>query len=291
MLDRGERRGVELGYSVMSNWYYLDEINQVNGPLSPHEMRNKVSDSVAYVWRDGLDEWTLSSDCPELERKVYVLKTRPQSSGKNTVGLDEDGQPQSSAFNHKNNVSKAINELLGIAKVVLMDGVVSDEEADFLKQWCENHSSLRKEWPISVLSNRMTEIFADGIVDDSERKDLKNLLEKITGGKPDVCDTEKLAIRLPIKSPEPEIVFEDKNFCITGKFILGPRKKVSSEIKSRGGFVESSVTYDLDYLVIGTEASRDWKHGNFGRKIEKAVKYQDKGGLFIVSEEHFVSSF
>ena len=66
-----------MGYSVMSNWYYLDEINQVNGPLSPHEMRNKVSDSVAYVWREGLDEWTLSSDCPEL----YIMPLSVSGKG------------------------------------------------------------------------------------------------------------------------------------------------------------------------------------------------------------------
>ena len=46
---------------------------------------------------------------------------------------------------------------------------------------------------------------------------------------------------------------------------------------------------DLDYLVIGSLASREWAHTSHGRKIEKAMDYKKKGcSINIVSEEQWV---
>jgi hypothetical protein len=49
------------------------------------------------------------------------------------------------------------------------------------------------------------------------------------------------------------------------------------------------VTLDLDYLVVGTAASRDWAGTSHGRKIEKAVAYQERGeDLMVIAEEDWV---
>ena len=127
------------------------------------------------------------------------------------------------------------------------------------------------------------------MIDETERKDLTELIQQISGENPDVSEVPNLAIRLPFKTPGPEIHFEGNEFCLTGKFLFGPRKKVAAEIESKGGRIGKSVTMGLNFLVIGTQSSRDWKHGNFGRKIEKAVEYQDDDILTIVSEEHWAS--
>ena len=49
----------------------------------------------------------------------------------------------------------------------------------------------------------------------------------------------------------------------------------------------SGVVLDLDYLVIGTFASQDWAHNNYGRKIEKSIKYNEDGraNIAIISED------
>ena len=58
-----------------------------------------------------------------------------------------------------------------------------------------------------------------------------------------------------------------------------------------GGNVLDAVLVSLDYLVIGTMASREWKQSSFGTKIEKAIDFQKKGyGILIVSEEAWVQS-
>ncbi|MBJ3372551.1 NAD-dependent DNA ligase, partial [Salmonella enterica subsp. enterica serovar Typhimurium] len=67
----------------------------------------------------------------------------------------------------------------------------------------------------------------------------------------------------------------------------GKRAVVENLIKNAGGNISSGITQKLDFLVIGTLSSRDWKFSSHGRKIEKAISYRDDNGakLKIISEE------
>lgn len=94
---------------------------------------------------------------------------------------------------------------------------------------------------------------------------------------------------LPLDSPAPSIVFDAKQFCLTGKFCYGARSKCEREIKDRGGQAQSNVTQKTNYLVVGLLGSTDWKHSTYGLKIQNAIELQDKGHpISIVSEEHWV---
>ena len=39
------------------------------------------------------------------------------------------------------------------------------------------------------------------------------------------------------------------------------------------------MTYDTDFLVIGSYVSDSWKHEVFGRKIQKAMDYRAQEGV------------
>lgn len=66
-------------------------------------------------------------------------------------------------------------------------------------------------------------------------------------------------------------------FCLTGDFVYGPRRFCEERIKTLRGTVLSNVTKKLRYLVIGSLGSPEWKHGSFGLKVEKAMKYKRDG--------------
>jgi hypothetical protein len=47
----------------------------------------------------------------------------------------------------------------------------------------------------------------------------------------------------------------------------------------------------LRYLVIGSLGSSEWKHGSFGTKVEKAVKYKRTGlPILIINEKPWTNS-
>lgn len=199
--------------------------------------------------------------------------------------LDSDGQPIISAFSAARVNERAIDELIGICKGIISDKILSDGEIQFLIAWLTANKPCCEHWPANVLSTRIAEMLADNVIDEQEKRELFNALSHITG----TTVLPNLGTSLPIDNPEPSVIFPEHSFCLTGQFIYGSRNKCESEIVHRSGILSKNVTLKIDYLVIGLIGSRDWMHSTFGRKIEKAIDFRNKGAaLKIVSETHWV---
>jgi NAD-dependent DNA ligase len=95
----------------------------------------------------------------------------------------------------------------------------------------------------------------------------------------------------PFDRPEPAVQFKDCDFVFTGKFAFGSRKACEAAVASRGGRALSSVTGQVEYLVVGTLGSPAWSRGAYGSKIEQAVLLRrEHGRPAIVSEEHWAAA-
>ena len=207
------------------------------------------------------------------------------------MDLDPHGQPFNLRFNRARRAERDLSEMLGLAKGVLADGLVTEAEAELLRNWALHHPDATEQWPVNILKERLDRIFADGRVQEAERQDLSSLLESIVGGTAGVIVGEDAATELPIDRPPPTLVWQDSIFVFTGKFAFGPRRDCQHHAIRLGAKCEDTVTRRTNYLVIGTFGSRDWVHTPFGRKIEKAVQYREAGlRLAIVAEEHWAAA-
>lgn len=204
---------------------------------------------------------------------------------------DQHGQPlYGIRANLDNNVSKAFDQLSGICKGLLADGVVNEVEAQFFWDWLRRYSITDAGWALDAVVDRVKAIYADGVVTDDERLDLKAIMEEITGDHAGDVSVDPRSTALPLDNPQPEpIEFVGKVFSITGRFAFGTRPKVLDVITTRGGVAGDSMpTLKTDYLVIGTFASRDWIETSYGRKIERAVELRsEKSGIAIIGEDHW----
>ena len=204
------------------------------------------------------------------------------------IPLDPHGQPMSTAFNRKMRRERDITELLGIAKGVLADGVVVDDEVRFLNQWAINHPDGLNEFPVNLIFSRLAHIYSDGHVDDEERVELQDLLEKLVGGTESLLLGYDASSKLPLCDPPPLVSWFQEVFVFTGKFAFGTRRNCWHEVMSRGGDVEEDVSRRTTFVVIGTFGSEDWRRSAYGRKIEKAVDLRSQGfPLRIVGEDHW----
>jgi NAD-dependent DNA ligase len=204
---------------------------------------------------------------------------------------DRNGQPINARLNARQRSEREIDELLGLCKGVLADGRVNQAEAEFLSRWLGLNRENTDKWPANILFERLTQMLTDGRLDKAEEHELIALLMETTGGDASRLNAHSLSTGLPITIPTPDVAIPGKQFCFTGKFMYGPRAHCQIEIETRLGRVSDDVTTELDFLVIGVVGSRDWKHSSFGRKIEKAVQYREKGyGLAIIAEEHFIGA-
>jgi len=200
--------------------------------------------------------------------------------------LDEHAQPRELGYNYNRRVNRAISELHGLLRGIVADGHIDAAECDTLAKWIVANQEITDIWPVNRLVARLNAIYSDGVADEDERADLLVLANEIAGAQ----DSETLIFtptELPLTKPEPDITFERSEFVLTGRFLYGTRRICEKEIESRGGICSESVCLRTSYLVIGSLMSRDWKFTTYGTKIIKAVDYQKRCPIKIVSEKHW----
>lgn len=201
---------------------------------------------------------------------------------------DKHGQPILRALHATRNHGKSLDELLGICKGSLADGIVNQAEAEFIADWLKVNDEFADQYPANILRIRLAEYLEDGILDADERDELFTLLKDATGNAENVSPIN-LSTRLCFDDPLPKFCFDRTSFCITGKFAFGSRKECEREILSLGGQLVSSPKARGSVLVVGTLSSRDWKYSNFGTKIEKAMEFRDKGHpVSIIPEDYWI---
>lgn len=207
------------------------------------------------------------------------------------LAREADGQAPHPAMTLGRRKDRAVDELIGLCRGLLADGVLTSEEARFLKTWVEGNAQFSANYPFNVVYQRLSDALADGVLDDEEERDLIDLCLRLSGNEHVTEPTVQAAAAsssLPLDRPEPTLVFPQATFVVTGVFNYGTRAQVSEAIQSRGGLVRPSVSKKTVYVVVGTLGSEDWMHSTFGRKIEQAANLRTEGHpIAIVSETHW----
>jgi NAD-dependent DNA ligase len=202
---------------------------------------------------------------------------------------DPHGQPFNVRFNRARRAERDLSEFLGLAKGLLADGSIAQDEAQLVRTWLSNHPAAVEQWPLNHLAQRIAAMYADNTADDAERLQLADILSSIVGGTAGIILGEDAATDLPLDVPPPSLTWAGSTFVFTGKFAFGTRAECQRQVTRRGALCNADITRSTDYLVIGTFGSRDWVHTSFGRKIEKAVQYREADRrLSIVGEDHWV---
>jgi len=179
-----------------------------------------------------------------------------------------------------------INQLLGFLQGITSDDVLNDKEIFNLQTLIQSNPLVLESFPGNKIHQRIETILEDDVIDDEERKDLLDMLKSISGqqfldtGCAECGATDFFGEPIQLTS------IQDKSVCFTGKFIAGSRKVMEGFAKSNSADIRSRVTKDLDYLIIGSMASRDWKFSSHGRKIESVINNQASGSTTkIINEE------
>lgn len=174
-----------------------------------------------------------------------------------------------------------IDELLGFLNGVAADGVLNDQEVDALSQWLSSNESVSSKWPASVIVNRLNLILEDGIITDEEREDLMRTVHQVTGNDVEIeTDSESVGYEASTEVWEDsidELKVSGSTFCLTGDFVSGDRNSITTMLICMGAETSTSINKTVDYLVIGTLASKNWLYTSHGRKIEKALHLKRQG--------------
>lgn len=187
---------------------------------------------------------------------------------------------------------RQIDELVGICKGILFDGMVSYDEANNLYLWFQANPKAMQAWPGNQLFLTLCPMLKNDKLSSDDEERLLILLSNIIGLPSVVNSGTNASTQLPLTDPAPAIFFDRRVFVITGNLKMGARRTVIQAIEELGGeVVLKNIRMDTDYLVIGDIGSKSWMHSTHGRKIERAIELLEQGtGIAIISEQHFMDS-
>ena len=182
--------------------------------------------------------------------------------------------------------ARQVDELIGLARGLTIDNVITKEEAEFLEKWLVVNLSIVNHPLLRALYYRVKEALADTVFDEDEAKELFVTLSSLSARDFELGEQLK-SCSLPLCDPAPVITTVGSYFTFTGTFVFGQRKLCERAVTDRGGLA-GNLTTDTRYLVIGAYATESWKHSTFGNKIVKACEWRSQGRrISIVSERHW----
>ncbi len=244
-----------------------------------------------------LDTWLQSQEhLSEDEDVLSILGQVGEILEDGVISPDELSRMQASIeaiITHKDSeISESvghIEELVGFLTGTASDGVLNDQEITAMSAWLDRNESVREVWPASVIVSRLAIILEDGVITEEERRDLLVTVRQVTGSDTDESGLGYEASTEVWEDPVDGLKLTGSTFCLTGDFVSGDRESVDTMLRCLGAETNSSMNKNVDYLVIGTLASRDWLYTAHGRKIEKALLLKRAGcDIKIITERTLV---
>ena len=243
-----------------------------------HPLVETLREQVGKMLDDGVLDASESAELMRLVRSL--IDNRPDAA----IPLNRDGTPT-------NNLDDCqISALLGLCRGLIADGKIDRSETDALSLWLAAHKETVNNPLMTAFQEKLIPFTDEGFDDADRNVQLLQLLSGLVGGQTEVGECLR-ATTLWLDDPPPEVVFEDRRFCLTGKFSHGKRNQCEDEIRTRRGICQSSPSKTTNYLVVGSYAEGTWIQSAYGRKVEKAVALRASGlPIRIISEAHWLAS-
>jgi len=173
-------------------------------------------------------------------------------------------------------LKQSLGELLGIARGLLADSELRNDEIRFLRDWLDQRAEVNSSFPGNVIYDRIEQVLEDGVVTEEERSHLVDTLNMLIEDRLEHLAEQVDLTELWFDQVE-TVSFEQTRFCLTGTFVYGPTQACKSEIEKLGGVVDPGVTPNTQFLVVGGLGVDEWRSGGLGAEIEKAMRYRASG--------------
>lgn len=184
---------------------------------------------------------------------------------------------------------ETLSELLGLARGLMADQELSNDEIRYLNEWLEERYWIASEFPGNVIHERIRDVLEDGVITEEERSHLVDTLNMLIEDR-----LEDLAEQVDLTElwfDEVGLIrFDKARFCLTGNFVYGPKTICETAIERRGGKITPSVSNDAQFLVVGALGVDEWRDGGLGAEIEAAMRLRAQGEpVKIIPEDCWVA--
>jgi NAD-dependent DNA ligase len=172
----------------------------------------------------------------------------------------------------------ALNRFLGFCAGIACDDRITLAEAEKAIAFVQEQPSVLEDVGARAVIYCCADAVEDGEISPEESAEICYSISRIVGD----CytDTGMSALgSVPVfEESKIDEILEGTSFVLTGAFTVSPRRILEDAILERGGLVAKSPSGKTDYVVVASEASRDWVQTHKGTKIIKAIQLREKSG-------------
>lgn len=282
-------------------------IHTAEGVLKGIAADSKITKSETDYLSEWLSNYTKFKDIMPFS-EVFDYLSYIQKSKEIDLHLHEEFIDFCSSFHSESGeidlYSKDMRVLHGILQGISADSKILKSELNYLQKWLISRSDYYDKWPVKDLNELLSSILEDNRVTKQEERSFlefaKGFSQHFVSGFE--SDSSILPDKPFLTSESPTvnsienivdnacpIIIHGNSFCFTGQMKAGKRKDIESKLKAAGGINKSSISKELNYLVIGANSNPAWMYSTYGRKIEKVMEYNSSGSnIFILHENRFI---
>lgn len=254
--------------------------------INSDDLFNEIENSQIYNW---INELKIYED-----RQPYkdIINTIRYSLSDGVLSLDEIEsivwfcQQYIQKNGYYTQLTAGIQRLIGLLKGISIDNDVNAKEIHYISNWLEEHDYLKNTYPYDEIYSLITNIVRDQVISVDERNDLLEFCKLFTDeSAAESGNNFTKSIKQGFYQIDPDIIIQEKNFCITGLSLKFKRKEIAEKIELFGGFVTNTVTSNTDYLIVCDEKNVAWSFTCYGKKVEKAISLRKQGKLISIIHE------
>ena len=257
----------------LSNPNIRKSISEFYGVIRGFSIDNQItSEEVEYIV-----EWKKEySNYSNYEEIAVILEVLNQILDDGMITTDEILALQATISNYLNiltssPITLATQILNGIMKGIAIDGVVTDDECRNLRQWLYDNIYLSGHYPFDKLTKTLEDVLKDNVVTELESDYITETIKDLLN---------------PVDSLKEQLYsIDDKHVCLSGNFSHGQKTVVEKYIIDKGGIIDLTVKKSTDVLLVGDLECQAYSNGTYGRKIKKALEYNEKGCKIKIMKE------
>jgi len=187
---------------------------------------------------------------------------------------------------HYSAITAGIQRLIGILMGISIDNEINYDEIRYLKDWLDENEYLKNTYPYDEIYNLTLNVILDKKITEEEHKAVLDFCKSIVGNSDDSTNNDLIqSLKTGFYQIDPDIIVQEKTFCITGVSRILKRREIAEKIELYGGFVVNSVSSKLNYLIVCDEKNSCWAFTCYGKKIEQAMAHRKQGSNLVIVHE------
>jgi hypothetical protein len=182
----------------------------------------------------------------------------------------------------------SLNRFMGYCAGIACDDLIKLKEAAGIVAYAEDNPFILNDNAAAAIVYCCKDALIDGVIDVEESADICIAITALVGDS--YADTGISSLGgVPAfpegKLPVPIEKLEGQTLVFTGNFQVTPRRILEDELAEFGAIIAQSITKKTDFVIVGSEAARDWVFTHKGTKLSKALDlYEENGRPIFISE-------